>query len=44
MKVGRARSPIPWLNSTAAASRGATAQSSQVTRFGLVVPRRVSRK
>ncbi len=44
MKVGRARSPTPSSSSTAAASRGANAHSSHVTRFGFVVPRRVSRR
>ena len=44
MKVGNARSPTPSLNSTAEASKGATAQRSHVTRLGCVVPRRVSRR
>ena len=44
MNVGRARRPTPSLSSTAAASSGATAQSSHVTRLGFVVPRRVSRR
>ena len=44
VKVVSVRSPTPDLNSTAAASSGATAHSSQVTRFGWVVPRRVSRR
>src|SRR5580692_8020326 len=42
MNVGNARRPTPLLNSTADASRGATAQRSHVTRLGWVVPRRVS--
>ena len=44
MKVGSARKPTPSWNSTPAASRGAKAQSSHVTRFGFVVPRSVSRR
>ena len=44
VKVVSVRSPTPDLNSTAAASSGATAHSNQVTRLGWVVPRMVSRR
>ena len=43
MNVVNVRSPTPEWNSTAAASNGAIAHRSQVTRLGCVVPRRVSR-
>jgi hypothetical protein len=43
MKVVSVRSPTPERNSTVAASSGANAQRSHVTRLGCVVPRSVSR-